>query len=451
MSANGPVFGTSASASASSGTCAASEGADAHDTPDTQGRRWWRPRTLLAWAVLVSVAAAGIILLTPGKIRDTTWNDSYRYITAIERYLGKSDADAHAVALDYYCTDLARTTATADERDAVVRNCLVTWIAQGGLAPNTPQFNEIFTSRPGYPLLAVPFVAVLGLDHGLTLLAELLTLLAGWGVLVLIRLGGGSASAALSGMVLCFVLPTWYWLQQFLTESPTLVCTIAVLIGAMLVLRGRTRLGLVASTVAYVCGFVVRYSTFSVQAGCMALTIGLLAWSSRSWRDRRAGVLAAYSGGVFVVLTVLPVAFGWPGFRASLEDTFTNHFLQPTPPNLYGKWLRLNWFYWPQTAKDNAHAPLVPALVILSAVLLWRYRRGLGAVAGAAALTGLANAAAHPMTNQLDRLYFQVYLLPICGLPILADLILRRIGPVDGARTGPRAHEEPGGSFVRGT
>jgi hypothetical protein len=404
--------------------------------------RW--PRSLAAWALIVSVIATVVMVGEPGKIRNTTWNDTYRYITAIERDLGKSDAQARSIALDYYCTDLARTTGNAATRAGIRSDCIAQWSGSAGLAPNMPRFNLIFDSRPGYPLLAAPFVAGFGLNRGLAVLSVLLTLLAGWGVVLLIRLAGGGTLAALTGMVALYTLPTWFWLNQFLTEAPTLVCTIAVLIGAVLILRGRTRLGLIVSTVAYACGFIVRYSTFSVQAGCLALTIGLLAWWSREWRNRRAGLLAAYSAGLLIVLTLLPTAFGWPGFKDSLEDTFTAHYTQPTPPHLYGKWLSLNRHFWLATVKDYLHDPLVPALLLLGAVLLWRYRREFGAIVGSAALTGLASAAAHPLTSQLDRLYFQVYLLGVCGLPILADLIRRQVGPAQGASgVGPAAAALP--------
>jgi len=42
----------------------------------------------------------------------------------------------------------------------------------------------------------------------------LLTLLAGWGVVLLIRLAGGGTLAALAGMAACYTLPTWFWLNQ---------------------------------------------------------------------------------------------------------------------------------------------------------------------------------------------------------------------------------------------
>jgi hypothetical protein len=402
--------------------------------------RW--PRSLVVWAAVVSSVAAVVMMTEAGKLRDTAWNDTYRYVIAIEKDLGKSEAQAEGVALDFYCDNLARTTGvhgTAATRGAVDAKCVAEGKAQGGLQPNTPRFNLIFDSRPGYPALAAPFVAVFGLNRGLAILSVLLTLLAGWGVLLLIRLAGGGPGAALAGMVACFTLPTWYWLQQFLTESPTLVCVIGVLIGAVLLLRGRTRVGLLASTAAYACGFAVRYSTFSMLAGCMMLTVGLLAWRDRSRRTRSASLLVTYSASVFTVLTLLPLAFGWPGFKDSLEDTFTDHFRKPAPPDLYHRWISLNLDYWPSTFKGYLHAPLVPAVVVLGAVLLWRYRRDLGAIVGAAALTGLGTAAAHPLTSQLDRLYFPVYLLAVCGLPIVVDLLQRRPAVVvleaDGATT----------------
>jgi hypothetical protein len=410
--------------------------------------RW--PRSLLAWVLIVSAAAAAVMMGEAGKLRTTTWNDTYRYVTAVEKDLGKSDAEATRTALDYYCADLARTTGNPAARAGIKAGCVTAWSARGGLAPNQPRFNLIFSSRPGYPLLAAPFVAAFGLNRGLAALSVLLTLLAGWGVVLLIRLAGGGPGAALAGMIACYTLPTWFWLNQFLTEAPTLVCTIAVLIGAVLLLRGRTRLGLIVSTAAYACGFAVRYSTFSVQAGCMALTIGLLAWWSRDWRNRRAALLAGYSAGAFAVQLVLPAAFAWPGFKASLEDTFTAHYTEPVPADLYGKWLSLNRHYWIAEAKGYLHDPLVPALVLLGAAILWRYRRDFGAIVAAAGLTGLASAAAHPLTSQLDRLYVQVYLLAVCGLPILADLIR---GRRDAERADPQApsQADPGtvGSFVR--
>lgn len=410
------------------------------------------PRSLAAWGLLVSVVAVMVMVVDAGRLRNTTWNDTYRYINAIERDLGRSDAEAQAIALNYYCTDLARTTTAtaANETDPGAKTsariesrdrCERYWTAQGGLAPNKPRFNLIFDSRPGYPLLAAPLVAAFGVSDGLALLSVLLTLTAGWGVLLLIRLSGGSPLAALCGMTACFTLPTWFWLQQFLTESPTLVCAIAVLIGAVLMQRGRVNAGLAVSTAAYTAGFLVRYSTFSVLAGCLALTVGVLAWRERRQRTRGTRVLIGFSALAFVIQTVLPPLLGWPGFKDSLEDTFSAHYTAPVPHDLYGKWIALNGHYWVSTVQHYAGQPLVPALMAFGTVLLWRYRQPFAAIVTAAGLAALASAAAHPLTSQLDRLYFLAYLLPICGLPILADLRRRpanaRPGPCDDALEPP--------------
>lgn len=392
------------------------------------GRHGW-VCSLGFFAVLVSLVAGLFAVFGANDLRDTTWNDTYRYVTAIERDLGKSPAQAQADALQFYCSDLTRTadgTDPAAQKAKITSTCISYWTKQGGLVPNTPRFNLIFNSRPGYPLMALPFVAALGLNRGLSVLSLLLTLLAGWGIVILIRVAGGGTRAALAGMIACFTLPTWYWLGQFLTESPTLVMTIGALIGAVLLLRGAVRPGLIVSAVFYTLGFIVRYSNFSMLALSMLITVGVLAATTPYWRNRRAALLAGFSAVAFAVTMALPVAFSWPGFSDSVEDTFTDHYTQPVPPDMYGKLLSLNYHYWIDTTRGFASAPLVPGLVVLGAFLLWRYRRALGAVVGAAALTGLGTAAAHPLVSQLDRLYFLVYLLAVCGLPIAADLVWPR-------------------------
>jgi hypothetical protein len=389
-------------------------------------------RSLGFCAVLVSLVAVVVTVLAANDLRNTTWNDTYRYVTAIERDLGKSPAQAQAVALQYYCSDLSRTADSQDsdaQKAQITSTCVSYWTKQGGLVPNTSRFNLIFDSRPGYPMMAAPFVAALGVNRGLAVLSLLLTLLAGWGVVVLIRVAGGGTRAALAGMIACFTLPTWYWLGQFLTEAPTLVMTIGALIGAVLLLRGAVRSGLIVSAVFYTLGFIVRYSNFSMLALCMMITVGVLAVTTPYWRNRRAALLGGFSAVVFAITMVLPVAFGWPGFSDSVEDTFTDHYTKPVPPDMYGKLLSLNYHYWIDTGKGFVSAPLVPGLVVLGAFMLWRYRRAFGAVVGAAALTGLGTAAAHPLVSQLDRLYFLIYLLAVCGLPIAADLAWPRSRP----------------------
>jgi hypothetical protein len=393
--------------------------------PPQAGRARLRiPRTLGGWALLVSILVTLLVSFQPD--RTYTYNDTYRYMTATERYLGHSDPAAISLALGYYCTDLARTTSgTNAAKNKIRTSCDSIWTAHGGLAPNKPQFNEIFNSRPGYPLLAAPFVALFGLSAGFAVLTVLITVAAGWAALILVRLAGAGPEAGLAAMLLTYVLPTGYWLQQFLTEGPTLILTFAVLAGAVLLRRGATKAGLAVSGIAYFCGFFVRYSTFSMLAGCLLLSAGLIAWLIPGGRNRRTGVLALVSGVAFLIQTALPPLLDWPGFKDSLTDTFTNHFTEPVPHDLYGKWLSLNWHYWIDIVRSYIYTPLLAVLLALGLYLLLRYRREFGLIVVAAALTGLGTAAAHPLTSQGDRLYFQAYLLAICGLPVLADLLRR--------------------------
>ncbi len=152
--------------------------------------------------------------------------------------------------------------------------CVAHWTAAGGLTPNTAQYNQIFIARPGYPLLlAAPFVAVFGLGHGLAIACWLTAMAAGWVCLLIARAAGLRQTGALAAMVAFFLVPSFFWMQQYLTEGPTMVCTLVVLLGTVCALRGRARLGLTIAAAGYAAGFVVRYSTFSVQAGALAVCV----------------------------------------------------------------------------------------------------------------------------------------------------------------------------------
>ncbi|HEX4789232.1 MAG TPA: hypothetical protein VH372_12265, partial [Actinospica sp.] len=231
---------------------------------------------------------------------------------------------------------------------------------------------------------------------------------------------------SLAAMIGFFLVPSFFWMQQYLTEGPTLVCTLVVLLGTVWALRGRTALGTGTATAGYVAGFVVRYSTFSVQAGTLAACILLLALCSRAYRTRRTYLIAGYHAAGFALMMALPSLLGWPGFSNSLQDTFTQHFTEPAPADLDRKWLHLMHTYVMRVGTMYLHQPLVPILVLLGLAVLWLRYRALAAAATAAALAGVATALAHPLTSQGSRLYFQVFLLAAFGIAVAVDQVDRR-------------------------
>jgi hypothetical protein len=359
-----------------------------------------------------------------------TFNDSYRYVMTVERILGHDSAEAEAITLRWYCTDEARTSKGVVEAQACVRS----WTKRGGLEPNSPRYNEIFIARPGYPILVAPLAALFGLSAGLAVAAWLLTIAAGWLCLFLARLSGLGVLGSLVSMAALYCLPTFFWLQQYLSDGPALVCTLVLLLGTVLVMRGRIVAGLVLSTLAYTAGLLVRYPDFSFEALCLAACLLLLALAEpETYRNPRTIRLAAYHGGAFVILSVIPKLLGWPGFRDSLTDTFSDHFTHSAPHDLYGHWFTLMGHYLTQIGRLYGGDPILPLLVLGGLALLWREARLLAAVATAAAITGVGTALAHPVSSQGSRLYLQVFLLAVFGLGLAADLARRSLAPRFGA------------------
>lgn len=375
---------------------------------------------LLGGGLLVTLVVGLLVGFAPQ--RPLTFNDTYRYVMAVERILGHDSADARAAALRWYCTDDARTSKGAVKAPA----CERFWTKRGGLGPNSARYNEIFISRPGYPLLVAPFTAIFGLGAGLGVTAWLMTMAAGWLVLLLARQCGLGVVGSLASMVALYCLPTFSWLQQYLTEGPILVCTLVLLVGTVLVLRGRVVAGIVTSTLAYAAGLLIRYSTFSLQAACLVVCLLLLALvDPKLFRTRRTIRLTAYHAGAFVILLVIPWLLGWPGFKDSLADTFSHHFVRPVPPHLYGHWLALVGRYFSSLDRLYGSNPIVPVIMLGSLALLWRRARLAAAVTTAAALAGAGTALAHPLASQGSRLYVQVFLLAAFGLGFAADLTHR--------------------------
>lgn len=390
------------------------------------------PKWLLVGALVVTVCFGLRLGFAPA--RHYTWNDSYRYVMTIERILGDSGAQARAAALHWYCGDLGRTGGGGS---AGVPACIAHWTAAGGLSPNTAQYNQIFIARPGYPLLAAPFVALFGLGGGLATVSWLCALGSAWLCLLIARAAGLHPLAALAAMIGFFLAPSYFWMQQYLTEGPTMVCTLVVLLGTVWALRGRTRLGLAIAGAGYAAGFVVRYSTFSVQAACLVACLLLLALTGRDHRNRRTYLITALNAAAFAVTTALPPLLGWPGLSNSLQDTYADHFTEPTPPDLYHLWLSHMAGYAAHLARAYAHDPAALLPVLAGLAVLWLSHRTVAAVVSAAALAGVASALAHPVLSQGSRLYFQVFLLTAFGAAGAVELLARSARSARSTRATP--------------
>lgn len=154
-------------------------------TPPSAARiavRVRRSRSLLALSVCALYA---VFQLVAGP-RWTFFPDSYRYARAAEQYLGSSREEAHRTALVAFCASRADRTAhdellqpTVHEsrhtlKAAAERACLDRWIDAPDVTTGDPRYQAVFSGRPGYPLLAAPFVGAFGVLKGMRLLGVLL-------------------------------------------------------------------------------------------------------------------------------------------------------------------------------------------------------------------------------------------------------------------------------------
>ncbi|MBO7935682.1 hypothetical protein [Streptomyces antibioticus] len=408
-------------------------------------------RVRVALPLLVCVLYA--VLQSASGDRWTLFPDSYRYARAAEQYLGASRAEAHRTALAAFCVSRARKEAhEARLRPTVVtseraleaeadRSCVRRWADAEDITTADPRYQAIFSARPGYPLLAVPFVGVLGVLDGLRLLGLLTA--AGGSLLVfgLLRRGAGlSPAAALTGQVAFLVTPLGWWSAQALGEGLFTVCVLGVLWGGLALLRGRAGPGAVAGVaLAYAVAAVTRYSSALVFAAFMAAAVtGTLCFSRRR-RHRGAAVLAGLSALTAVLVGVAMRVLSLPSSQTTLQDTFTRHFTAPAVPDPWSRLFGLAARFWQDWFAQQAAMPYFLALTAVAAWTLTRHGDGLGPLATATALTGAFVLTNHPLPQEADRLGVLMWMPVILGVPVLVERHGARLGTRDGSRLVARS------------
>ncbi|MEU8466924.1 hypothetical protein AB0F30_03160 [Streptomyces sp. NPDC029006] len=381
-------------------------------------------------------------------------NDSYRYAREAYRFLGDSPRQARQKAVAAYCADTARLVhrnRLLDQRkfrgpgrEAAYRHTCGTKY-RDGLTPTSAKYERIFRTRPGYPLMAAPFVALLGAKAGLTAVALAFTTAAGWLVYLLLRALRSPPPAAVLGQVLYYVTPLARWGGRPLSEGPVIAMMTALLLAAVWLLRGRVTRGAVLFAGAFALGSAVKYSSFLIVGPFLAAAACTVLVLVRRARHRGTWVLAGLSTAGTVALLFVSRAFGLPGMTDSLQDMFTLHW---TYPEVAGPWrslLRLNVSYWWQWLQQEALAPLLLTLVAAGAWGLWKRSVPVALCVLATGLTGFATMAAHPLAVEQDRLYVQVWLIPVIGLPLALERLWRRGGTAPTAPGGDRTTGEPAG------
>lgn len=364
-------------------------------------------------------------------------NDTYRYAQTTLRILGESKQTAQHNALRAYCDEnaawLARLqhvdpgpVAARYRRDEAVTQCIRD--SPHGLAPASPRYDAIFESRIAFPALAAPLVEVFGVNQALKAASVLMTALGGLIAYLILHILGLCRRQAVLGQGLYYASPIGWWGSFGLTDGPAVTISMVTLLGVILLLQHRYRLGTTLFITSIGVGCFMRYSNFIFVTLAMlaAAGVGLL---TDPWHRRPLLLVIALSAVGLVGLAVTAHALHWSGPSDTLQDTFTNHFTRPDVTDAWHKLARLDARYWSQWAQAQVGSPWLVASVAIGSVTLLRRYRTFGLIAVAVALTGFLNQAAHPVVSQSDRLLIEISVAAVLGLPLLANP--RRNTPAD--------------------
>jgi hypothetical protein len=391
--------------------------------------RWW------TWPVVIT---ALFLLLQP--VIGSGWAmypDSYRYAKQVETILGATPVEAHTAALDAFCetttsqrTRIGRWVPLVESEAAHAKRsaaCVASYAGKGDVTTTDPRYQQIFTTRPGYPLLATPFVAAFGIADGMRVLGLVLAGAGGLLSYAVLRLWRIRATAAAAGQAVYLVSPLGWWALQALGEGLVSVCILGAVAGIGALRRGRVRGGLVAIAASWLALGLVRYSTLLLAAAGLAVACaGIAVFVDRARRARRRAMVAAAglsAAASAMTLLAMPV-LGLPGSDVTLQDTFTRHFAGPLVPDPWYRLAALNVRFWPGwLAEPSSWALLILAAAGAAALIAWR--RDLAWIAAALFVVGVAHIAAHPLPGEAGRLGVLMWMPVVMGLAVGLHVVTR--------------------------
>lgn len=411
-----------------------------------------------AWPLGLLVVAVYAVLQLAAGSQWSLYPDSYRYARAAEQFTGVSRAQAHRDALAAFC-DSRANAARADARLSPVagaslppvtmtaRQCRKRWANAADITTADPRYQAIFSSRPGYPLLAAPFIKVFGVIRGMRLLGLLTAAGGSLMVIGLLRSAGLPPLASVCGQLVFLATPLARWSLQALGEGLVTLCALGTIWGAVLLVRRRPVAGtplLVASLA--VCA-VTRYSSALVLAALTAAAAVAVWCAMRERRHRWTAVLAGLSATAAALTAGVISVLALPSATTTLQDTFTVHFRHPEVPDPWQRLAALDVRYWEHWIGAQATLPIYLVPTLLAAWALYRHRPDLGWFALATALLGAVQITAHPLVQEADRLGVLMWMPAVLGLPLLLTTPRRRDTdtPQDeapaGDRPDPRRHD----------
>ncbi|WP_310436287.1 hypothetical protein [Streptomyces sp. 3330] len=416
--------------------------------------------------MLVLAAVFALLQLANVTGRDTP--DSKNYLSYALSLRGEGKREAAAATIAYVCAGEASRAARRQSVDVlrfdapdpgrrVDAECrkrewrtvgarLRAGQTGGHTAPFMPErFMRIFEARPGYPVFLLPFVTLFGVTWGVWLAGVAVTAAGGVLVFLILRTRRAPTAVCLTGQALYYVLPCGTTAMRPMSEGLMLALTLTAVWGCALALDGAVRAGawLVGGSLAAL--FAVKHSQ-ALFLGLGLAGAGALIAVRRRRRGRPPGsavVTVAVVGGSGVLGTlVLARLLHWPSGSESLQDLLTDHFARPDRADVWPEFLRLQGNFWVEWLRRQLWQPLFAAALAAGAWGVARgRRRAFGVFVLGAAGTGVLTQAGHPdITIWGDRLIVLAWLLPVLGVPLLLEPVLRGRVALPAQEGSERAH-----------
>ncbi|WP_436526315.1 hypothetical protein [Actinoplanes sp. HUAS TT8] len=378
-----------------------------------RSRRWLVEGGCVALVVLIAGLLFAVRYQDPRRVAS---GDSFWYMRQALIFTGVDHTSATTEAARLMCRDMNRSLRAERQKTTC------TAYPTGAIKP---RYREIFASRPGFPLFGAPFVAVLGVWDGMVAATLVLALLAAALAYLAVWMATGRRRAGLLAAAMLFVLPSGFAMTRMLVESGVIAGYLAVLIGAMLILRGRVRPGVPIIVVALLWLFAVR-SASGMAMSLVLIAGGPAALVARGGR-RNPALLAGLGGLAVVAWTVVSVVLKLPGFNETVQDLATVHYTLPDVPHPVSWLLERNRHFWPDHVRAELVKPYKIALAVFVLLVFWRRMRPVAVLWIATGLTGVLMVLVHPLNSEYDRLIVPFWIPVAAVLGLASALALDRL------------------------
>ncbi len=343
--------------------------------------------------------------------------DTWQYTRLAYEYMGADKSAASTRARAYIC------------RDWQERGAPPSYLAQCSKTGNgVARYNAIFNPRFGFPLAAVVLYPLFddGAFAAATLAFAVVCGLLAFSTTLALR---GGRFAALLAAALVYALPCGTDITRVMAEGAMFAGLFAAALGVALVLaRQRHGFGAGVFALGLIWTFASKNSNGTAAAGAalVAAVVVLGVAMARRTGVRGPAFLAAVSLVVNVVVLAVTKAARFPTLNESLQDTFTSHY-RAGIPDVADPWSRLLQMQRdvliPYT-QELAWGGLFFGALLLSAVVLLRWRSDVALFVLALGSTGAAVVAMHPVKSEIPRLALPLWIPIVLGLALAAHAAL---------------------------